>query len=76
VPKADNLIKFSVGGAGTIAGVDNGSQTSMEPFKADYRKSFNGKCLLVVKAGAEAGNISVTASSDGLADATTAIRVR
>jgi len=76
VPKADNLIKFSVEGAGTIAGVDNGSQTSMEPFKADFRKAFNGKCLLVVKAGAESGNISVTASSDGLTSATTAIRVR
>ncbi len=76
VPKADNLIKFSVEGNGTIAGVDNGCQTSMEPFKADYRKAFNGKCLLVVKAGAEAGNISVEASSDGLAAAKTAIRVR
>ncbi len=76
VPKADNLIKFSVDGKGTIAGVDNGSQTSMEPFKADYRKAFNGKCLLVVKAGAEAGSISVTASSDGLTAAVKAIRVR
>ena len=76
VPRADNLIKFSVDGKGTIAGVDNGCQTSMEPFKADFRKAFNGKCLLVVKAGAEAGNISVKASSDGLTDATTTLRVR
>jgi beta-galactosidase len=76
VPKADNLIKFSAGGAGTIAGVDNGNQTSMEPFKADYRKAFNGKCLLVVRAGDKAGTISVTASSDGLTAATTAIGVR
>jgi len=76
VPKADNLIKFSVEGKGTIAGVDNGCQTSMEPFKADFRKAFNGKCLLVVKAGAEAGSINVTATSDGLTTATAAIRVR
>jgi beta-galactosidase len=76
VPKADNLIKFSVDGKGIIAGVDNGCQTSMEPFKADFRKAFNGKCLLVVKAGAEAGDISVTASSDGLTSAITAIRAR
>jgi len=48
----------------------------MEPFKADYRKAFNGKCLLVVKAGAESGNISVTASSDGLKDATASVSVR
>jgi len=76
VPKADNLINFSVEGEGAIAGVDNGCQTSMEPFKADYRKAFNGKCLLVVRAGTEAGNISVTATSDGLTAATTDIGVR
>ena len=76
VPKADNLIKFSIDGKGTIAGVDNGCQTSMEPFKADYRKAFNGKCLLVVKTGMEAGNINVTASSEGLTAATAAIRAR
>ncbi len=63
-------------GEGAIAGVDNGCQTSMEPFKADYRKAFNGKCLLVVRAGTEAGNISVTATSDGLTAATTDIGVR
>jgi beta-galactosidase len=76
VPRADNLIKFSLDGKGTIAGVDNGNQISMEPFKADFRKAFNGKCLLVVKSGAEAGNISVKASSDGLTNATTTVRVR
>jgi beta-galactosidase len=76
VPRADNLIKFSLDGKGTIAGVDNGNQTSMEPFKADFRKAFNGKCLLVMKAGTEAGNINVTASSEGLTAATAAILSR
>jgi beta-galactosidase len=76
VPHADNLVNFSVEGSGSIAGVDNGLQTSMEPFKADYRKAFNGKCLVVVKAGREAGDIKVTASAEGLAGASSVLQVR
>ncbi len=66
VPHADNLVKFSVEGPGTIAGVDNGCQTSMEPFRADYRKAFNGKCLVVLKSGKEKGELKLSASSEGL----------
>jgi beta-galactosidase len=47
VPDADNQVKFSISGYGFIAGVDNGSQTSMESFKASERKAFNGLCLAV-----------------------------
>lgn len=32
-----------------ILGVDNGCQTSLERFKADNRKAFCGKCLVVLK---------------------------
>ena len=32
-----------------ILGVDNGCQTSLERFKADNRKAFFGKCLIVLK---------------------------
>jgi len=76
VPHAGNIVNFSVEGPGIIAGVDNGSQTSMEPFKADYRKAYNSKCLVVVKAGKEKGEIKLTASADGMQDATCVIRVR
>lgn len=76
VPHADNMVNFSVEGPGMIAGVDNGSQTSMEPFKADCRKAYNGKCLAVIKAGKVKGEIRVTASSEGLPDATLFLRVR
>ena len=40
VPYADNLIHFDISGEGTIAGVDNGLQTSMESFKTNERKAF------------------------------------
>lgn len=66
VPNADNLINFKVKGEGFIAGVDNGSQTSREPFKASFRKAFNGRCLVIVETKEKKGNIVVTAKSKGL----------
>ncbi len=66
VPDAANLINFEVHGAGFIAGVDNGYQASTEPFKASYRKAFNGMCLLIVQNNEKAGKINIVASSDGL----------
>lgn len=69
VPNADNLINFSISGNGEIAGVDNGSQISHEPFKASRRKAFNGMCLAVIRSGEEAGIIRLKASAEGLKDA-------
>jgi len=75
VPLADNLVRFSIGGDATIAGVDNGSQTSHEPFQADTRRAFHGKCLLVVKAGKEKGTVTVTATSERLEPAECVLRI-
>lgn len=66
LPRADNLINFEIKGEGIIAGVDNGCQTSHEPFKAKYRKAFNGLCLVVIQSTEKAGEITLKATSDGL----------
>jgi beta-galactosidase len=76
VPGADNLVKFQLTGEGAIAGVDNGSQSSLEPFKANYRKSFHGLCLAIIQSKAKAGRIVLTATSDGLAPASAMIDAR
>ncbi|MBS7564890.1 glycoside hydrolase family 2 protein [Mucilaginibacter sp. Bleaf8] len=65
VPDADNLIKFAVKG-GRIAGVDNGSQVSMEPFQANQRKAFHGMCLAIVQGSVNPGKIVLTATVQGL----------
>jgi beta-galactosidase len=75
-PWADNNVKFTVSGAGLNAGVDNGSQTSMERFKADNRNAFYGKAMLIVQSDGNVGDITVTASSDGLATASTIITAK
>jgi beta-galactosidase len=66
VPDAYDLVDFSVTGAAHIAGVDNGSQISMEPFKANHRKAFHGLCLAIIQADSKTGTISVNATSPGL----------
>ena len=65
-PIADNDIKFNVSGGGFIAGVDNGSPISMERFKDDHRKLFNGKALLIVQTDGSSEPIYIEASSNGL----------
>ena len=69
-PKAANLVRFQVEGAGTIAAVDNGNAATEESFQADHRKAFNGLALLIVRSKAQGGKIHVTATSEGLAQAT------
>ena len=65
-PNADNLINFELKGAGTIIGVDNGSPISSESFKANFRKIFYGKCLVVIQSTENKGTITLKATSDNL----------
>jgi beta-galactosidase len=61
-PWAEDDIHFSVTN-GTIAGVDNGSQFSMERFQSDHRKAFFGRALVVVRVADSSRPVTVTAKS-------------
>ncbi len=65
-PWADNEITFAVDGTAFNAGVDNGCQFSHERFKADNRKAFYGKALLIAQNNGEEGAFTVTATAPGL----------
>jgi len=73
VPYADNLVNFKVSGPGKIAGVDNGNEIDHEPFKANYRKAFNGMCLVVIQSNEKKGKINLSASSKNLEGASIVI---
>jgi beta-galactosidase len=71
VQVADNLVSFSVTGAGHIAGVANGDPSSHEPDKGDKRQAFNGLCMVLVQTeDGKPGEITLTAQSPGLQGAT------
>jgi beta-galactosidase len=63
---ADNLVEFQISGPGTIAAVGSSDPMSTESFQQPRRKTYQGRCLLVVKSGREQGEIRLTASVDGL----------
>lgn len=66
IPTADDSIKFDITGAGTLVGVDNGDGASVERYKNDNRKLFNGKALAILQAEKYAGEITLKASALGL----------
>ncbi len=74
VPKADPKIDFNIKGAGSIAALDNGSQTDLEPFtNKNWRKAFNGLALAIVRGADEKGEITLSISSPGLKGTTVKI---
>ena len=66
VPDADNAIRFHIEGAGAIAATDNGYQADLTPFSSHTRKAHGGKCLVIVRAGENSGQIILKASAEGL----------
>ena len=72
-PWAENEISFDVVGSGRNVGVDNGSPISLERFKADSRKAFYGKALVIVQNDGTPGEIIVKATSPGLESSETLI---
>jgi beta-galactosidase len=66
VPDADNLVRFSVSGSGTLAGVANGNPASHESNVAPQRKAFRGLCMVLVRATNHPGAITITAQAAGL----------
>jgi beta-galactosidase len=76
VPDAANLVNFSGSGEGVIAALDNGYPAGSEPFKAAFRKAYNGMALVIIRSSSKKGGYRLTASSDGLAPATIALKIR
>ena len=66
LPRAKDLIKFSITGPGVISAVDNADNASTEPFQASERSAYQGVCFAMVKATEGKMKIIVTAEADGL----------
>jgi beta-galactosidase len=76
VPDANNLIQFKISGQGFIAGVDSGDPTSHESFKGDRHTALNGLALAIIQSNERKGNITLTATADGLASSTILFEAR
>lgn len=66
VPRAEDLISFSVSGPGVIAAVDNANPASVEPFQSAERHAYHGECVAFVKATGAEGKILLHAQAKDL----------
>ncbi|RYX85067.1 DUF4982 domain-containing protein [bacterium] len=65
VPDSDNPITFSIKGARNL-GVGNGDPSSHESDKANTRRAFHGRAMLILGAPRTAGSIQVTATAPSI----------
>ncbi len=67
IPWADEItINFEISGKGKLAGVGNGNPGDMASFQQPVRKTYQGKCLAIVRPEVTPGNITIKAMSEGL----------
>jgi beta-galactosidase len=76
VPDADNLVEFTWSGEGDIAAVANGYPASHEAFKAAFRKTYKGLCMVIIRSTSKKGEFHLNAHARGLAPATIALKIR
>jgi len=76
VPITDNEVVFRVSGEGKLIGTGNGDPTNHESDKGTSRKAFCGLCMAVVQSTKTAGNITVEATSPGVASASVTIAAK
>jgi beta-galactosidase len=73
VPSANDVVSFAVSGPGVVAAVDNGDNSSTEPFQATQRHAYDGHCFAIIRATSATGPITITATASGLAAGTISI---
>lgn len=66
VDNADNSVYFTVNGAGSLLAVGNSNPKSEELYTGNVRKLHCGKAMAVIRANGTDGEITITASAEGL----------
>jgi beta-galactosidase len=75
VPVADRLIQFSITGAGEIAGAGNADPTDVSSFQKPEKRTFRGKCLVIIRPDGTRGTIKLKATAEGLSEGQVAISI-
>jgi len=66
VPNARIPVRFSVSGAGELAAQGSASPNDPASFRAPIRKTFQGRCLAILRPISGPGSITLRAEADGL----------
>lgn len=76
VPTAEIAIRFFISGAGEITAAGNANPTDLSSFKNPERKTFRGRCLVIIRPTAGNGAINLKATANGLSEGQVAIAVK
>lgn len=76
VPDAMLPVHFKVSGNGEIAATGNGSPNDMASFHVPERRTFRGKCLVIIRPKGGPGTVDLKATADGLSDGNIEIESR
>ncbi len=76
VPDAVAEVYFKISGAGELAGVGSANPREMASFRLPRRRTFQGRCLAVVRPTGASGPITLQAESEGLEPVSITIHVR
>lgn len=75
IPDAVAEVNFKLSGVGELAAVGSANPRETASFRLPQRRTFQGRCLAVVRPTGTAGPIILQASSEGLEPASTTIHV-
>ena len=76
IPNTGITVKFKVSGGGELLASGNAAPDDMKSFRKPECRTFNGKCLAIIRPYAKAGSIKVNAEAAGLPDAMIEILTR
>lgn len=69
VPNAEIMVHFNIAGKANIAGVGTGSPMDVSSYQQPYKKTWQGKCLAIVRPSEQPDRIVFRAEAEGLKSA-------
>lgn len=66
VPQANNRINIEISGPGKLIGLENGDILDLSSSKSNHKQLFKGKCLAIIQATDQTGNVKINISAEGL----------
>ena len=72
-PTINQLVEFEIEGPGSILAVGNSNPMSTESYRKTYRKTYQGRCLVILKSDKIPGKILLKSKSSNLTEANISI---
>ncbi|MFO1511824.1 MAG: glycoside hydrolase family 2 TIM barrel-domain containing protein [Verrucomicrobiota bacterium] len=76
VPTAAIPVRFTITGAGELAATGSSAPNDATSFREPLRKTYDGRCIAILRPTGDAGKITLTAEADGLKPAKIVVKTR